>query len=440
MASPRWSSPSHSDPNGSPPSRSARRWRWLMLVWNPPVGDLAAQVFRTELFQQAGLAIWNGSWYGGHYTLTYSVLFPPLAALLGPQLVGGARRRLLLLPLRPPRPRPLGGRGALGDPLVRRRRGHPARRRPAHLRPGSRLRPRGAALPADRARQAGAPRRGRPARSSSPVAAVFLAGVVLAGAWERGRPRQPRRARGRRPRPRPHHRPQPRLPRSRASSPSPSPPSSRSRSGAAARCFVTRGLPEERQLRRVLVGYVLASTLIWLTPERDRRQRGPPRRPLRRPGAGRGRPRPPARPSSASPRPGPGADAGRQPLLAADRQRQPDRPQRRRPLDLARPTSNRRRRWLRAHGGQGMRIEVPPTANHWESAYLAPKFELARGWLRQLDTTRDDIFYDEGELTNARLQRLAARQRDLLRGAARRPARLLLGGRAPADPQRTRPT
>src|SRR3954470_4895223 len=60
-----------------------------MLLWSPPVGDLAAQVFRTELFRQAGLAIWNGSWYGGHYTLTYSVLFPPLAALLGPQVVGG---------------------------------------------------------------------------------------------------------------------------------------------------------------------------------------------------------------------------------------------------------------------------------------------------------------------------------------------------------------
>src|SRR3954452_16556383 len=59
-----------------------------MLIWSPPVGDLAAQVFRTELFQRADLAIWNGSWYGGHYTLTYSLLFPPLAALLGPQLVG----------------------------------------------------------------------------------------------------------------------------------------------------------------------------------------------------------------------------------------------------------------------------------------------------------------------------------------------------------------
>ena len=44
---------------------------------------------------------------------------------------------------------------------------------------------------------------------------------------------------------------------------------------------------------------------------------------------------------------------------------------------------------------------MPPTANHWESAYLAPDFELARGWLRQLDTTRDDIFYrDEGRLTD----------------------------------------
>ena len=56
-------------------------------------------------------------------------------------------------------------------------------------------------------------------------------------------------------------------------------------------------------------------------------------------------------------------------------------------------------RWLMKHGGRGVRIEVPPTANHWESAYLAPKFELARGWLRQLDTARDDLFYKEGALT-----------------------------------------
>jgi hypothetical protein len=57
--------------------------------------------------------------------------------------------------------------------------------------------------------------------------------------------------------------------------------------------------------------------------------------------------------------------------------------------------------WLRSHGGLATRIEIPPTLNHWESAYLAPDFQLARGWLRQLDRTRNDIFY-EGRLSHAR--------------------------------------
>ncbi|HZO07028.1 MAG TPA: hypothetical protein VFB52_11635, partial [Solirubrobacterales bacterium] len=56
--------------------------------------------------------------------------------------------------------------------------------------------------------------------------------------------------------------------------------------------------------------------------------------------------------------------------------------------------------WLGEHGAQSMRIEVPPTANHWEAAYLASKFDLARGWLRQLDTTRDDVFYDSDALNH----------------------------------------
>ena len=104
------------------------------------------------------------------------------------------------------------------------------------------------------------------------------------------------------------------------------------------------------------------------------------------------------------------------------------------------PTSSPVASWLRDHGGQGARIEVPPTADHWESAYLAPQFDLARGWLRQLDTTRDDIFYDEGALTDRTYERLAAPQRDLLRRAAQRAARLLLDGGAAADPQPRRPT
>ena len=226
----------------------------LMLIWSPPVGDLAAQVFRTELFQRAGLAIWNGSWYGGHYTLTYSVLFPPLAALLGPAGGRDARRRRLLLPLRPPRPRPLGGGGALGDPLVRRRRRHPARRRPAHLRPRRRLRPRGAALPAARPRPAGARSPPRPAPSPARSPAPSSPASSSPARSERGRPAQPRSrsapaalALGPRP--------------SSRTSPSPKPgqfPFAFSSYVAiplwcAGALFLTRGAArEERQLRRVL--------------------------------------------------------------------------------------------------------------------------------------------------------------------------------------------
>ena len=59
---------------------------YLIVAPSPP--DLAAQVFRTELFEREGFTLWNGQWYGGHHTPGYSVLFPPLAALFGPRLVG----------------------------------------------------------------------------------------------------------------------------------------------------------------------------------------------------------------------------------------------------------------------------------------------------------------------------------------------------------------
>ena len=59
-------------------------------LWNPPLRDLAAHTFRAEYFEQHGFAIWNGTWYGGHYLPAYSVLFPPLAALLSPVWVGAA--------------------------------------------------------------------------------------------------------------------------------------------------------------------------------------------------------------------------------------------------------------------------------------------------------------------------------------------------------------
>ncbi len=44
------------------------------------------------------------------------------------------------------------------------------------------------------------------------------------------------------------------------------------------------------------------------------------------------------------------------------------------------------------------RVEVVPTAFHWEAAYVAPEFPLARGWERQLDTANNSIFYVAGKL------------------------------------------
>jgi hypothetical protein len=39
------------------------------------------------------------------------------------------------------------------------------------------------------------------------------------------------------------------------------------------------------------------------------------------------------------------------------------------------------------------RIEIPFTRSHWEGAEIAPYVPLARGWLRQLDTGLNPIFY-----------------------------------------------
>ena len=59
---------------------------WLLLA--PPTPDLAAQVFRATLFRNEGFAVWDSSWYGGHNLPGYSLLFPPIAALIGPRLLG----------------------------------------------------------------------------------------------------------------------------------------------------------------------------------------------------------------------------------------------------------------------------------------------------------------------------------------------------------------
>jgi hypothetical protein len=62
----------------------------LLAVWlivDPRTPDLAAQVYRVELFRQLGFTVWDDNWYAGHDLPGYSLLFPPLATLLGMRLL-----------------------------------------------------------------------------------------------------------------------------------------------------------------------------------------------------------------------------------------------------------------------------------------------------------------------------------------------------------------
>jgi hypothetical protein len=390
----------------------------LMLIWDPRVGDLAAQVFHTELFQHAPLAIWNGSWYGGHYTLNYSLLFPPAAALVGPQVVG----MLAVV-----------SSSYLFDRLVRDRWGIEARWATLWfgvgvvtlLADGQLTFALGVAfgLAALRSLQVGrgglAVLAAAACPLASPVAGAFLAGVVLAGLWERGeRINRWALAAG--------------LvslaltviPNLAFPEPGRFPFATSSFISIPLWCagalFLTWRAEGEGRVRRVVLGYGLAATAIFLTPNALGGN-------AVRLGALFGGPLLAA--ALLAHRPLPVGAAG---ATQSDQGLAP--PFRWVPrwfytavlvvtlvgslywqftasvTQIARsvgdpsteasyfqPASH----WLMEHGGRGVRVEVPPTANHWESAYLAPKFELARGWLRQLDTARDGIFYKEGALTAA---------------------------------------
>jgi hypothetical protein len=63
---------------------------YLLLDLHPV--DVAASTYRADLFAAHGFALWNGNWYGGHYTLSYSVLAPLVTWLLGaaPLAIGSA--------------------------------------------------------------------------------------------------------------------------------------------------------------------------------------------------------------------------------------------------------------------------------------------------------------------------------------------------------------
>ena len=50
--------------------------------------DFPAQLFRIDQIRAHGFVLWNSQWYGGHPTLEYSVLTPLLGALIGPVALG----------------------------------------------------------------------------------------------------------------------------------------------------------------------------------------------------------------------------------------------------------------------------------------------------------------------------------------------------------------
>jgi hypothetical protein len=60
----------------------------VWLVAAPRTPDLAAQSYRVGIFAREGLAIWDDNWYAGHHLPAYSLLFPGLGALVGMRVVG----------------------------------------------------------------------------------------------------------------------------------------------------------------------------------------------------------------------------------------------------------------------------------------------------------------------------------------------------------------
>jgi len=77
-------------------TRQAARYPWVItallcsVVLALPLSgpDLAAQEFRTWLFRSHGALLWDNQWYAGHVLPGYSLLFPPLASMVGTRFLG----------------------------------------------------------------------------------------------------------------------------------------------------------------------------------------------------------------------------------------------------------------------------------------------------------------------------------------------------------------
>ncbi|HEY7253455.1 MAG TPA: hypothetical protein VIG37_23360, partial [Methylomirabilota bacterium] len=77
------------DPRRLAPTLVAAAFAVAYVLVSPPSLDLAAHLLRAKLFSSEGFGIWNNWWYGGHHVPGYSVLFPPIAAALTPQVAAG---------------------------------------------------------------------------------------------------------------------------------------------------------------------------------------------------------------------------------------------------------------------------------------------------------------------------------------------------------------
>lgn len=358
---------------------------WLAV--RPHTVDMAAHTFRAELFGKEGFTIWNGLWYGGHHTPAYSVLFPPLAWLIGPWLAGALSTIAA---------------AAVFEPLARGRWGERARwaslwfgigtgamlftgRLPFAMGVAFGL---GALLAHQRGRLPLALLLGLLCGLASPVAALFLAlaGVaayewevalgaflppaLLAAAFPEG---------GYMPFDLTTYAPIPAL--------------------AIAALVV---LPkEEKALRRGAVLYAVATSLAFFvdTPMGSNAVRlgalfaGPIALAARRPGGDR-----------TSPVPRRAADVALVLMLACLAFWQWSSAGRDFLASQNEPSAKTSYyapllRFLDTQRPEDGRVEIPFTRSHWEAAVVAPHFPLARGWERQLDAGRNALFY-RGILSN----------------------------------------
>jgi hypothetical protein len=83
-------------------------------IASPPSLDLAAHLLRAKLFSSEAFGLWNNWWYAGHHVMSYSVLFPPVAAALTPQVAAAIAATATAAMFEPLARRHFGERAWLG--------------------------------------------------------------------------------------------------------------------------------------------------------------------------------------------------------------------------------------------------------------------------------------------------------------------------------------